>query len=216
VKEGISLKDIVYHGTISKYKRSLLSGINIDVCDENSDFGQGFYTTTNRHQALAFANYLKKKHNTRQEKLITIYPDYKPQYVNSLIVAYKINIELLNSQNGIIFDSPNDKWGEFIYNNRLGIDFLISDYHNIDRQYDYVYGQLADSAITTVVEDAKSNRIGINEFYQRIQPYSKYINQNQLSFHTENSLECLEMLEIEIIRSDKYEIKTETNGIIRH
>lgn len=45
----------LYHGTLRKHVKSIESGINLAKCDDGTDFGLGFYTTTSRSQAISFA-----------------------------------------------------------------------------------------------------------------------------------------------------------------
>lgn len=66
-----NLPDKVYHGTISTYKDSLYSGIDINRCNDFVDFGRGFYTTTNYEQAKSFCIRNTKKNNLLREKKIS-------------------------------------------------------------------------------------------------------------------------------------------------
>lgn len=177
--------EVVYHGTISLYKKSLLDGIKIERGDLDVDFGQGFYTTTNYQQAIDFAI----KHSRSNNKFQRLKKD-ATYFSNPMIFEYKINKDKLAALQGIAYESPNEKWAEFIYNNRLGIDFLRSDCHNLSREYNFVYGGVADSNISLVINKAKSGLVTYDEFVELIKPYDQY-NQDQLSFHTNESLKCL-------------------------
>lgn len=46
----------LYHGTLKKHVRSIQAGIDIRKCDDGTDFGLGFYTTTSAKQAARFAH----------------------------------------------------------------------------------------------------------------------------------------------------------------
>lgn len=46
---------VLYHGTIDLCVTPILSGINISMGSPNTDFGQGFYTTTVKRQAHTWA-----------------------------------------------------------------------------------------------------------------------------------------------------------------
>ena len=46
---------VLYHGTIDLFVAPILSGINISMGSPNTDFGQGFYTTTVKRQAHTWA-----------------------------------------------------------------------------------------------------------------------------------------------------------------
>ncbi len=45
----------LYHGTISIHVKAIQAGINLTLGRHNTDFGQGFYTTTVLDQAKAWA-----------------------------------------------------------------------------------------------------------------------------------------------------------------
>lgn len=185
------LPDIVYHGTISIHKDSLLTGIDINKGYQSVDFGQGFYTTGNYKQALRLA---KDRSNTysRIHNVTLVYP---------MIVSYNIDKAMFNGCKGLIFDSPNEKWKEFIYNNRVGNDFIMSKYHNLNHKYDYVYGCVADSNITDMTKQIKRNQITYGVFTDDLKPLKKDYY-NQLSFHSYKSIKILDFSNIEIIESE--------------
>lgn len=187
------LPDIVYHGTISIHKDSLLAGIDINKGYYSADFGQGFYTTGNYEQAVRLAKDRAKTYN-KLNKTTLVYP---------MIVSYNINKSELSSDSyrGLIFDSPNSKWKEFIYNNRVGKDFIVSKYHNLTHKYDYVYGCVADSNITDMTKQIKVNQITYGVFADNLKPLKRECY-NQLSFHSYKSIKILEFSNIEIIESE--------------
>lgn len=187
------LPDIVYHGTISIHKDSLMTGIDINKGYYSADFGQGFYTTGNYEQALRLAKDRTKAHNKLNKKEL-VYP---------MVVSYNINKSELssNSYKGLIFDSPDSKWKEFIYNNRVGNNFVVSKYHNLNRKYDYVYGCVADSNITDMTKQIRLNQITYGVFADDLKPLKKECY-NQLSFHSYESIKILDFSNIEIIESE--------------
>lgn len=52
---------VVYHGTLDSHLSSIIAGIKLSVGDEDSDFGQGFYTTTSLDQAKCFAKHVLRR-----------------------------------------------------------------------------------------------------------------------------------------------------------
>lgn len=187
-----SLPDIVYHGTISIYRDSLLAGIDVKVGFKSADFGQGFYTTSNFEQAKRLAFDRAKAYNKRHKNESDAQP---------MILTYKINKSLLSKQKGLFFVSPDEKWKEFIYNNRVGIDFSVSKYYNKDGKYDYVYGCVADSNITEMVGYIKRKQITYGDFVDSLKAL-KQNDYDQLSFHTSNAVKVLDLIEIEIIEME--------------
>ena len=51
----------LYHGTLDVHVRSIDGEIDLSVCRDLTDFGRGFYTTTNRLQAEQWARNLAKR-----------------------------------------------------------------------------------------------------------------------------------------------------------
>ncbi len=183
------LPDIVYHGTISIHKESLIHGIDISKGFKSADFGQGFYTTGNYEQAKALAIDRAKAYNKRYKNKPTVKP---------MVAEYLLNkIELINHK-GLIFNLPDDRWKEFVYNNRVGNDFSVSSYYNKNGKYNFVYGCVADSNITEMVGNIKRERITYADFIDNLKPL-KQQSYNQLSFHTNNVVSVLELLKFEII-----------------
>ncbi len=90
------------------------------------DFGFGFYTTTNREQAIAFADKVYKR---RREgaKVINI---------------YELDEQIAFKECSVLqFDSPDEAWLDFVFENRAG------SYSG--RVYDFVYGPVANDDVYT-------------------------------------------------------------------
>lgn len=180
------LPDTVYHGTVSIHRDSLLSGIDINKGYKSVDFGQGFYTTSDLSQAKKIAYDRTNAYNKKHKPTKPAYP---------IVIEYKIDKTILLPLKGKLFDSPSEKWIEFIYNNRVGTDYVINSYYNLDRRYHYVYGCVADSNIADIISGVKRGEITYGYFYDHIKPLqsSKY---NQLSFHSELSIQALSFLRV--------------------
>lgn len=191
------LPNKVYHGTKSIYKNSLKLGINLKKSEAELDFGRGFYTTTNYKQAIDFAKKHSKRNNMiayRKNK-----KGIKAEFTNPMIVTYTIDKNVLKKLKIKLFKKADKDWAQFIFNNRLGIDYIVSDNHNLDIKYDCVYGLMADSDIAVLMEDIRLGNIKYDDFCNKIEPYDKF-TQDQLSFHTENALKCLTLSDINIIK----------------
>lgn len=113
---------IVYHGSVES--------VVAPVCKfgrPNLDFGQGFYVTNLRQQAVAWANNISR---IRQ----------RPPILN----IYKMNREaILQNMCCKVFDSYDIEWLEFIIGNRNG--------ENPARDYDYVEGGVANDRVIDTV-----------------------------------------------------------------
>ena len=183
------LPDIVYHGTMSVHKESLIAGIDINKGYTSTDFGQGFYTTGNYEQAVHIAKGRAKEYNKRHKSNDGAYP---------MVISYSVNKGLLADYRGLIFEDPNDKWKEFVYNNRVGNDFAVSNYHNFSKKYDYVYGFVADSYITKMVRNIRNGSMTFGELSDLLKPLKADLY-DQLSFHSQGAISVLTMNNIEVL-----------------
>jgi len=88
------------------------------------DFGFGFYTTTNKIQAIAFAD---KVYRRRREgrKIVSVY-EFDEQ-----IAFTKCSV--------LRFESPNEEWLDFVSENRKG------NYNG--QKYDLIYGPVANDDV---------------------------------------------------------------------
>ena len=90
------------------------------------DFGFGFYTTTNKAQAIAFADKVYKR---RKEggKIVNIYEvDEQKAFAECSVLR---------------FDSPDEAWLDFVSDNRSG------NYEG--KAFDFVYGPVANDDVYT-------------------------------------------------------------------
>lgn len=112
---------ILYHGSNMTVDRPKLIAQKRFL-----DFGSGFYTTTNKDQAISFAEkvYRRKKEGSKQ------------------VSVYEVNEnELFNSCTVLRFDSADEKWLDFVSQNRSG------NYNG--KSYDVIYGPVANDDIFT-------------------------------------------------------------------
>lgn len=112
---------ILYHGsnlTVSEPK--------LVVQNRFLDFGYGFYTTTNIVQAKGFATKVTKR---RKEGIPTV-------------SVYEINEDKAFEECSVLrFDSPNEKWLDFVSENRAG--------NYTGELYDFIYGPVANDDVYT-------------------------------------------------------------------
>ncbi len=187
------IPDIVYHGTTSKDDEYLslrdINSIDITKGNPRTDFGQGFYVTSIFRQVLSFARYRANFLNRYKDRL-------GRNYDRPIIIKYRLDKDMLGKLRGKIFDRPDIRWAEFVFNNRIrDRKFMISDFHNTTMIYDYVYGHVADGKIARLVEMYKYDELDIEQFHGHILP--RFPRQNdQLSFHTDKAVRCLEFKEV--------------------
>ena len=142
-----------------------------------SDFGKGFYTTTNNEQAV---NWARIKCDRKKSDV---------GYVSS----YQISDDFLADSHFSrkIFDGPSREWLEFIISNRLNTDFSHS--------YDIVKGPVANDRVYACL-NAFENRF--MKYEQVIEELKTYVLVDQVSFHTEKSLELLHFIKYKEIYFD--------------
>lgn len=112
---------LLYHGsnlTVSEPK--------LVVQNRFLDFGYGFYTTTNKEQAIGFADKVTKR---RKEGEPTV-------------SVYEIDEEKAFAECSVLrFDGPDEAWLDFVSENRAG------KYNG--KVYDFIYGPVANDDVYT-------------------------------------------------------------------
>lgn len=182
----------LYHGTISSGAENIIkNGINFKCGKPKVDFGQGFYTTPSFSFAKNTAINKAKKTNS-----------YKQIYVEPYVLVFEYNErkakEICNILN---FTKLDIKWAQFIINNRNGFEYMNSigsHFHNINQKYDIVQESIADNEIVILAQTLKNlnKKINVNDIDNMLYNYIT----RQISFHTNNSLKCLQLTECVIIK----------------
>lgn len=110
---------ILYHGC-----NVIVSSPKLIRQNRFLDFGFGFYTTTNKMQAIAFADKVYKR---RKEggKIVNIYEIDEQKAFAECFVLH--------------FDSPDEAWLDFVSDNRSG--------SYAGEAFDFVYGPVADDDV---------------------------------------------------------------------
>ena len=139
---------IVYHGGTET--------IENPICKfgrKNLDFGQGFYVTTLREQAVTWANNM-----ARNRKM--------PAVLN----RYRLDREaILQNARCKIFKAYDKEWLEFIVGNRTG--------QELAKDYDYVEGGVANDR---VVDTINLYIAGLMELSTALRELSKHQPNNQI------------------------------------
>ncbi|MDD2433476.1 MAG: DUF3990 domain-containing protein [Clostridia bacterium] len=151
---------IVYHGSDVVVEKPILL-----IPNRTLDFGAGFYTTTNKIQAVSFANKVMLR-NDSKTKAVSI---------------YEIDIEKATKTLEVLkFDTPDADWLDFVFANRQGI------YNG--KQYDIVTGPVADDAIYRVFSLYEAELLTREETLKRLKIRKLF---NQVTFCTDRALEEL-------------------------
>lgn len=138
----------VYHGGTEKVEKP-----NCKIGRKNLDFGQGFYLTDIREQAIAWANNM-----SRNRKM--------PAMLNK----YHLNREsILNDFKCKVFKAYDEEWLTFIIGNRSG--------ENMAKEYDYVEGGVANDR---VVDTVNLYMVGLIDLTSALRELSKHQPNNQM------------------------------------
>ncbi len=153
----------LYHG--STY---IVEKPSLEILNYKTDFGKGFYTTTDIEQAKRWAIIKKKRlaENNNIKGYINIY-----EYIENQ------DLKILD------FIGATEEWLDFVYENRKSNGLL----HN----YDVIKGPVADDNLFATLKLYEKNYASKEETIKALKTY-KLIN--QISFHTEKALSCIKYL----------------------
>lgn len=154
---------IVYHGSNLIVEKPKLIEQNRFL-----DFGFGFYTTTNKAQAINFAEkvYRRKNEGIKQ------------------VSIYEVDEGKLFAECSVLkFDSPNEAWLDFVSENRSG------NYSGKD--YDVIYGPVANDDVYTTFTLYQVGALTKEQTLETLKIKELY---NQMVFTSEKSLSFLKFV----------------------
>ena len=136
------------------------------------DFGGGFYVTTSEAQAK---NWAKKV-------------SYRNNNCHKCINRYEFDVERAKFELAVIcFDAADEKWLNFICDNRSG---------KVREDYDIVIGPVADDKVYRVVVEYENGDIDKESALGKLKTESLC---DQILFHTEKALKYLKYISAEVI-----------------
>lgn len=154
---------IIYHGS-----NVVVEKPELIVQNRYLDFGYGFYTTTNKMQAISFADkvYKRKNEGARQ------------------VSIYEIDEEKLFAECSVLrFDFPNEAWLDFVAENRSG------NYEG--ESFDVVYGPVADDDVYTTFTLYQSGVLSKNQALETLKIKKLY---DQMVFTSVKALSFLKFV----------------------
>lgn len=139
---------IVYHGSISEVRTPLVS-----LGRKNLDFGQGFYVTDHKKQAISWANRMSRR--KLAPAILNIYDlDFE---------SAKLKFRYLR------FEAYNKSWLDFIVASRMGrkpwkfydiVEGGVANDNVIDTVEDYIRGRMsAEAALAELSKHQPNNQI---------------------------------------------------------
>ena len=151
----------VYHGSYTA-----IDEIDLNLCEVGKDFGRGFYVTNLYKQAETWA---KRKGGMKRTKGIVTEFDFN----ENICRIMKLNV--------LRFDDYDEKWLEFIVQNRL------NDAEQQVHDYDIIEGPVADDRITEQIKDYIDGIISKEKFLNDL----IHLPSHQICFCTLQSLQAL-------------------------
>lgn len=162
----------LYHGSnVEVRKPSLLKS------RKNTDFGRGFYTTTQKEPAEHWTS-IKLDRAIKGRRVVSAFE------VDETILS---NLEFKIRE----FHGPDEAWLNFVVNSRKGIE----------HDYDLVFGPVANDKVFTVVNLYESGVINATTAIAELKAYKTY---DQLSFHTERVIKELRFVESYEVKTSKH------------
>ncbi len=154
---------IVYHGS-----NVIVEKPELIVQNRFLDFGFGFYTTTNKAQAISFADKVYKRRNTGGRE----------------VSIYEIDEQIAFPACSILrFDAPDEAWLDFVFENRSG------NYEG--EKYDLIYGPVANDDVYTTFTLYQAGALTKEQTLEALKIKKLY---NQLVFASEDALQYLRFI----------------------
>ncbi len=154
---------ILYHGS-----NLIVSQPRLVVQNRFLDFGFGFYTTTNKIQAISFADKVTKRRMSGSPEVSIYEIDETKAFAECSVLK---------------FDAPDELWLDFVSDNRAGR-------HN-GKPYDFVYGPVADDDIYTTFALYTTGVLSKEQTIEALKVKRLY---NQLVFASEKALAYLKFV----------------------
>lgn len=158
----------VYHGSLYHVKNPIT-----ERGRTSTDFGKGFYTTTNFEQAKRWA--LNKQKTAGDDS-------------KAIVNTYEVDENLLENKKYRIkkFNSPDAEW----------LSFVVSCRKSVLHDFDIVYGAVANDRIYATITLYESNVLTAEETVARLKVNDFF---NQISFHNDKALKELKYIDSEIV-----------------
>lgn len=154
---------ILYHGS-----NLTVAEPRLIIQNRFLDFGFGFYTTTNKGQAIGFSEKVTKR---RKEGTPTVN-------------VYEVDEAKAFAECSVLrFDSPNEAWLDFVSENRAG--------QYSGKSYDFIYGPVANDDVYTTFTLYTSGVLSKAQTIEALKVKKLY---NQLVLTSEKALSYLDFV----------------------
>ena len=160
---------LVYHGS-----NVAVENPKLIVPNRTLDYGSGFYTTMNLTQAESFAKNVVNRNEGRGHPIVSYYEVDYDKIIRELSV--------------LKFDTPDDKWLDFVYANRTA--------KYTGTWYDVIIGPVANDAVYRVFRLFENGDIDRETALKRLKVTKLF---NQMVFRTEKAIEMLTFIKSEVV-----------------
>ncbi len=154
---------ILYHGS-----NIIVSKPRLMEQNRFLDFGFGFYTTTNKIQAIGFADKVLKRRK-EGEKAVSVYE------IDEISAFAECSV--------LHFDSANEMWLDFVSENRSG--------KYTGKAYDFIFGPVADDDVYTTFTLYSAGVLTKEQTLEALKIKKLY---NQLVLSSEKALSYLKFI----------------------
>jgi hypothetical protein len=149
---------LLYHGSNLQIEKPLLLNAR-----HSTDFGTGFYTTTNYNQAADFAKRVVKFRNGV-----------------AIVNIYELNEKKIKENLVLQFEKPNADWLHFVVNNRM--------LKSVETNFDIVIGPVANDDVYETIIAFENGIYDEQETIKRLEIRKLY---NQYVFKTQETINKL-------------------------
>jgi len=155
---------ILYHGSVEKVEKPSYTS-----CRSNTDFGRGFYTTTNLEQAVKWAR-LKLQRAGKGQAIVSVF-----EVDNALF-------ERTNVFKILQFAGADKPWLDFVMANRKGLQVV---------HYDIVFGPVANDRLYATLALYEQEIISADAAIEQLKTHHLF---DQVSFHSQEAMNALKFV----------------------
>ena len=153
----------LYHGSVVEVRKP-----SLHYGRKKTDFGKGFYTTTQPEQAEKWTK-IRQDRTKAPKRIVSVY-----EFDETLLSNPDIRIRE--------FRGVDEEWLNFVVNSRKGIK----------HDYDLVFGPVANDKVFTTVNLYESGVLDAPAAIAQLKAYKTY---DQLSFHSKSVLNAVRFVE---------------------
>ena len=164
----------IYHGSTV-----IVENPSLEILNYKTDFGKGFYTTTDIEQAKRWAKIKKKRLEENSKQNLK-------RYINIYEYTENKKLEILN------FSEATEEWLDFVYKNRRSEKLL--------HDYDIVKGPVADDNLFATLRLYERHYTSKEDTIKALKTYKLV---DQISFHTEEAIKTINYLGTEEVNEDE-------------